>query len=131
MALEQEAGALVGRGEDLSEPDLLPGGRSLAPPPLGPVEQPRAEPPVPVLGVDVDVDVVVADEGRVGDQTVVLLDHHGVELEIEAGHVPVGEQVVELEVGRAELVDIACHDQVGHGLSLVGPGGAKGLHGRH
>ena len=58
----------------------------------------------------------------------VHLDDHGVVLAVEPGHVPVREQVVELEVGRAEVVDVAGDDEVRHGLRLVLPGGAHGLH---
>ena len=76
----------------------------------------------------VHVDVVVADEGGVGHQTAVLLDDDRVQRQLEAGHVPVREQVVELEVGDAELVHVAGGDQVGDGLRLVLPGRAHGLH---
>ena len=86
-------------------------------------------PELPVLGLHVDVDVVVADEGGVRGEPAVHLDDDGIVLEVEPGHVPVREQVVELEVGCAELVDVAGDDEVRHGLGLVAGGGAHGLHG--
>ena len=78
---------------------------------LRPFEQRLADPLVAVLGMDVDVDVVVADERGVGDDHVSFDDHDRVLLEVEPGHVPVGEEVVELEVGGAELVDVARDDE--------------------
>ena len=127
----RSAGVRMGRGDDLSEPDLLAGRRPFARAPLGPLEQPRADSLVSPLRVDVDVDVVVPDEGRVGDERAVLLDDNGVQLDVEPGHVPVREKIVELEVGRAELVDVARNDQVCDSLSLVGPGGSHRFHARN
>ena len=81
--------------------------------------------------MDVHVDVVVADERRVRGEPVVLFDHQGVARQVETGHVPVGVEVVELEIGRAELVDVAGDDEVRHGLSLVLAGRAHRRHGRN
>jgi hypothetical protein len=69
--------------------------------------------------MDVDVRVVASDERRVGDDAPVRRDDAGVLGEVEARGAPVREQVVELEVGRAVLVDVARDHELGDRLRVV------------
>ena len=54
-----------------------------------------------------------------------------VAIEIEAGSVPVGEEVVELEVRRAELLDVARDHEVGDRLRIHPRRRARGEAGDH
>jgi hypothetical protein len=84
--------------------------------------------------MDVDVHVIAADEAPVGQDPLPVRDDDRVAREIEAGHVPVGQQVVELEVGLPELRHVARDDEVRNGLRVVRAGRPRGqasVHERH
>jgi hypothetical protein len=129
--LEQRAGArMVGR-HHLAEPEGLARRQHLGRPALAPGEQLGAEAAATVLRVDVRDDVVALGEGRVRGDSLAVEHEQGVLLETEAGAIPVGEEVVELEVGRAELVDVTRDDELRDRLCVVPGRRAGGEAGDH
>jgi hypothetical protein len=73
----------------------------------------------------VDVGVVAAYEGGVRDDHLAVLDDDRVLRELEAGPVPVRQEVVELEVGLPDLLDVACDDEFGDRLRILVRGSAE------
>jgi hypothetical protein len=108
----------------------LPVGLPLERPPLHEAEELRSQAAPSELGQDEDVGVVVVVEDPVGGYPAVRrLGDPCVLLEREAGARPVREEVVQLEVRRAELVHVEGDDEVGDrlGVRAVGAPQAKAL----
>ncbi len=58
-------------------------------------------------------------KGRIGRETSVgILGEPRVPLQVEAGAAPVGEEIVELEVGRSVLLDVEGDDELGDCLCV-------------
>ena len=71
------------------------------------------------LCAHINLGVVVEVERGIRRQLPVReLGQPGIPLEVEAGAAPVGEQIVELEIRRAVLVDVEGDDEVGDGLGV-------------
>src|SRR6266511_3740551 len=116
---EQLAAGLVGRAESLAEDDRRPGRRALERPALDALEQPGADPLPAVLGVHEHVGVPVEAEQRVArESSLGRFRHPRVPLEVKAWAAPIREEVIELEVRRAEFVDVERDDEIGHRLRV-------------